>query len=293
MTMALSGSTLAASFGLALVGAFGAAAALLVLFVRVGARFAARHRERFERGVGARMREAFLFVDTARLLALQHLLTLSAALGAWWATSAWTAALGVAFGSALLPRLALARLRRRRIEAFRQQMPDALMLVAGGLRSGSGLMQALAQAAGELPAPARHEFGLLLREHRLGVSLDDALVSFGRRIPIEESVLFASALRIGSAAGGSMAATLESLADSMRRKLAIEGKIRALTAQGRLQAWVMGALPSLLAVVLFAVEPVAMRALVATWQGWLVCGVVGTLQAIGVLAIRRIVTIDV
>ncbi len=287
------GTSLAASLGLALFGVFGAAAVLFVLFVRFGARLAARHRERFERGVGARMREAFLFVDTTRLLAVQHLMTFFAALAAWWATGAWPAALAVAFGAALLPRLALARLRKRRIEAFRAQMPDALMLVAGGLRSGSGLMQALAQAAGELPPPARHEFGLLLREQRLGVSLDDALVSFGRRMPIEESVLFGSALRIGSAAGGSMAATLESLADSMRRKLSIEGKIRALTAQGRLQAWVMGALPSLLAVVLFAIEPVAMSALVTTWQGWLVCGVVGTLQAIGVLAIRRIVTIDV
>ncbi|HEY0877292.1 MAG TPA: type II secretion system F family protein [Zeimonas sp.] len=284
---------LGASLWLALVGAFGAAAALLVLFVRFGARFAARHRERFERGVGVRMREAFLFVDTTRLLALQHLFTLGAALAAWWATGAWQAALVVAFAAALLPRWALARLRRRRIEGFRQQMPDALMLVAGGLRSGSGLMPAIAQAADELPPPARHEFGLLLREHRLGVSLDDALASFGRRVPIEESVLFASALRIGSAAGGSMAATLESLADSMRRKLAIEGKIRALTAQGRLQALVMGALPSLLAVALFAIEPVAMRALVTTWHGWVVCAVVALLQVLGALAIRRIVAIDV
>jgi tight adherence protein B len=282
-----------ASLWLALIGAFGASAALLALFVRTGTRFAARHRERFERGVGVRMREAFLFVDTTRLFALQHLLTLFAAAAAWWIAGAWSAALGVALAAALLPRLALAWLRRRRIEAFRQQVPDALMLVAGGLRSGSGLMQALVQATGELAAPARHEFGLLLRQQRLGVSLDDALASFDRRMPIEESALFASALRIGSAAGGSMAATLESLADAMRRKLAIEGKIRALTAQGRLQAWVMGALPSLLAVVLFAVDPASMRALVTTWQGWAVCGTVAVLQAIGVLAIRRIVAIDV
>ncbi len=278
---------------LALVGAFGAASALLALVVRHGTRYAARHRERFEHGVGMRMREAFLFVDATRLFALQHLLTLSAALAAWWATNAWPAALAVAFAAALLPRGALAILRRRRLEAFRQQMPDALMLVAGGLRSGSGLMQALAQAASEIAPPARHEFGLLLREQRLGVSLDDALASFGRRVPIEESLLFASALRIGAAAGGSMAATLESLAESMRRKLAIEGKIRALTAQGRLQAWVMGALPALLAAVLFLIDPVSMRMLLASWQGWVVCAAVMLLQAIGFVAIRRIVAIDV
>jgi len=283
----------AASLGLALAGAFGAAVALLVLFARFGTSAAARHRERFERGVGARMRESFVFVDATRLFVMQHLLTLSVAAAAWWITSDWPAALAVAFAAALLPRFVLARLRRRRIEAFRRQLPDALMLVAGGLRSGSGLMQALAQVAAEMPAPVRNEFGLLLREQRLGVTLEEALASFGRRMPIEESVLFGCALCVGSAAGGSMASTLESLADSMRRKLAIEGKIRALTAQGRLQAWVMGALPSLLGAVLFAIEPVAMRALFTTWHGWLVCAVVLVLQAIGVFAIRRIVMIDV
>lgn len=289
--MNLSGSTLA--LAMAFAGAFGSAVALLVLVVRLTARYAVRHRERFERGVGARMHEAFLFVDTARLLVLQHLLTLSAALVAWWLTAAWHAALGVAFAAALLPRWTLARLRRGRVEAFRRQLPDFLMLIAGGLRSGSGLQQAIAQAAAEIGPPARHEFGLLLREQRLGASLGDALASFARRMPIEESVLFASALSIGAAAGGSMAATLESLADSMRRKLSIEGRIRALTAQGRLQAWVMSALPALLGAALFVVEPVAMRALVTTWQGWLVCAVVVSLQAAGFLAIRRIVAIDV
>lgn len=281
------------SLWLALMGAFGAAAAALALFVHIGMRNAAKHRERFEQGVGARMRDAFLFVDTTRLFALQHLLTGAAAIIAWWVSGAWQAALAVAVVAALLPRALLALLRRRRIEAFRRQLPDALMLIAGGLRSGSGLMQSIAQAAGEIPAPARHELALLLREQRLGVPLDDALTSFGRRLPIEESVLFVSALRIASAAGGSVAATLESLAESLRRKLAIEGKIRALTAQGRLQAWVMGALPALLAVALFAVEPDAMAPLLTTWHGLAVCGLVALLQAIGILSIRRIVAIDV
>ncbi len=281
------------SLSIALVGAFGAAVALLALGGPIGVRLAARHRERFEQGVGAQMREAFLFVEPARLLALQHLLVAVAAVVAGWASGAWQAALAVALAAAVLPRWGLSRLRGRRIEAFRQQMPDLLLLIAGGLRSGSGLGQALAQASAEIGLPARQELGLLLREQRLGVSLDEALASFARRMPIEEAVLFASALRIGSATGGAMADTLESLADATRRKLSIEGKIRALTAQGRLQAWVMGALPALLALVLFGIEPIAMRALVTTWQGWAVCASVLALQTLGIFAIRRIVAIDV
>jgi len=285
----------ASSIGLwpVLFAVFAGAAALLGLGTLLGRRFAQRHRERFERAVGARMRESFLFVDTARLFVLQHLAAAAATLAAWVLSGYWQMALLVALGAGALPSLLLRRLRRRRLEAFRQQMPDLLMLVAGGLRAGSGLGQALGQAAAEIELPARQELGLLLREQRLGVGLDEALGGLARRMPIEETTLFASALRIGAESGGSMAATLESLAEAMRRKLAIEGKIRALTAQGRLQAWVMGALPAVLAVLLFLVEPVAMRALVDTWQGWAVSATVVALQAAGVAMIRRIVAIDV
>lgn len=278
---------------LVLFAVFAGAAALLALGTLLGRRFARQHRERFERAIGVRMRESFLFVDTARLFVLQHLATAAAALAAWVLTGHWQPALLVALAAGALPSLLLRRLRRRRIEAFRQQMPDLLMLVAGGLRAGSGLGQALAQAAAEIELPARQEIGLLLREQRLGVALDEALGGLARRMPIEETTLFASALRIGAESGGSMAATLESLAEAMRRKLAIEGKIRALTAQGRLQAWVMGTLPAVLAALLFLVEPVAMRALVDTWQGWAVSATVIALQAAGVAMIRRIVAIDV
>ncbi|HMM52935.1 MAG TPA: type II secretion system F family protein [Burkholderiaceae bacterium] len=276
-----------------LFAVFAGAAALLGLGTLLGSRFARRHRERFERAVGVRMRESFLFVDTARLFVLQHLAAAAATLAAWVLSGHWQVALAVALAAGAMPSLLLRRLRKRRIEAFRQQMPDLLMLVAGGLRAGSGLGQALAQAAAEIELPARQEIGLLLREQRLGVGLGEALAGLTRRMPIEETTLFASALRIGAESGGSMAATLESLAEAMRRKLAIEGKIRALTAQGRLQAWVMGALPGVLAVLLFLVEPVAMRALVDTWQGWVVSATVLALQAMGVAMIRRIVAIDV
>ncbi len=276
-----------------LAAAFAAAAALLGLVFALAQRFGRRHRERFEQAVGGRMREAFLFVDTARLFVLQHALAAAASALAWLLSGSWLAALAVALGLGALPAVLLRRVRSRRREAFRRQMPDLLMLMAGGLRAGSGLGPALALAASEIGPPARQELGLLLREQRLGVPLDDALGAFARRMPIEETQLFASALRIGTESGGGMAGTLESLADATRRKLAIEGKIRALTAQGRLQAWVMGALPGVLALLLWLVEPAAMSALIDTWQGWIVCAGVAILQGIGIAMIRRIVEIDV
>ncbi|MGD9946083.1 MAG: type II secretion system F family protein [Burkholderiaceae bacterium] len=272
---------------------FAAAAALLALGSLLARQYAGRHRERFERAVGSRLRDSFLFIDPARLLALNHLLTLAAVGLVWWLSGRWQMALLAALAAAALPGWVLRRLRRRRIEAFRQQMPDLLMLIAGGLHAGCGLGQSLAQAAAEIGLPAKQELGLLLREQRLGVTLDQGLASLARRVPIEETVLFASALRIGAETGGNMAGPFESLAEATRRKLALEGKIRALTAQGRLQAAVMGALPAGLALLLFLVEPDAMAPLLETWQGWLVCLLVVVLQIIGVMMIRRIVAIDI
>lgn len=276
-----------------LLAVFVSTAALLALGVQLARRSGRRHRERFEHAIGAGMRESFLFVDTARLFLLQHAFAAGATLAAWLATGQWTLALVAALAAGALPSWLLRHPRRRRREAFRQQMPDLLMLMAGGLRAGSGLGEALARAAQEIGPPARQEIGLLLRERRLGVGLEPALAGLVRRMPIEESTLFASALRIGSEAGGGMADTLESLADAMRRTLAIEGKVRALTAQGRLQAWVMGALPAVLAGLLHAVDPSSMAVLFETWQGWAVLAAVVALQAVGVVLIRRIVAIDV
>ena len=93
--------------------------------------------------------------------------------------------------------------------------------------------------------------------------------------------------------GGDLAEVLERLSGSLRRKLAIEDKIQSLTAQGRLQGWIMALLPAAVAVALFAIEPVAMQPLVSTWQGWSVCALVLGLQGAGLYFIRRIVAIDV
>jgi tight adherence protein B len=90
-----------------------------------------------------------------------------------------------------------------------------------------------------------------------------------------------------------LAETLEALAEAMRRKIAIEGRIRALTAQGRLQGWAMGLLPLLCGAALWVIEPVAMSALLTTWYGWATCAFVALMQLLGLYFLRRVMRIDV
>jgi tight adherence protein B len=254
---------------------------------------ARRHRERFERTVDRSLRGAFLFVDPGSLHRMSMLLAIVITLVAWVLSANPIVAIVAALAAGALPGLAVARIRRRHVDAFRQQIPDLLMLIAGALRAGNGLAQALAGAAAEIAPPARQELALMLREQRLGATLAESLAGLQRRLRVEETALFASALRIGTESGGNVADALESLADATRRKLAIEGKIRALTAQGRLQAWVMTMLPAGVAALLGAFDPEAMRPLLADWRGWVVCAAVALMQVAGFLTIRRLVAIEI
>ena len=254
---------------------------------------ARRWRERFDADLGAGLRQSFVYLDLGRLFRL-NLATLAVVgtVAAVTTGQPLAAALAV-FSAGALPGVGLAWMRRRRLARLAAQWPDATMMVAGGLRAGSSLPQAIAQAARELPSPTGRELDLVAREQRLGVGMDAAMASLERRVPLDGVVLFAAAVRIAQESGGNLAETLERLADTLRRKAAVEGRIDALTAQGRLQGWVMAGLPLAVGGALFAIEPHAMRPLLTTWQGWGVCALVLVLEALGLHAIRRIVDIDV
>jgi tight adherence protein B len=263
--------------------------ALFHLLRRGGARW----RDRFRADLGAGLRQSFVYLDVGRLFRLNVAAMCGLGLLALVLTGEPLLALVLAAGAGAMPGAALAWMRARRLANLRAQLPDAVMLVAGALRAGSSLPQSIAQAARELPSPAGREFDLVVREQRLGVGLDASMSGLERRAPLEDVTLFAAAVRIAQESGGNLAETLERLAETLRRKAAVEGKIDALTAQGRLQGWVMTALPVIVGAALVMIEPQAMRPLWVTWQGWAVCAGIVALLALGLHVIRRIVDIDV
>jgi tight adherence protein B len=276
-----------------MLAAFIAAASGFAALVSLSVRLARSHRDRFEVVVGRSLRDAFLFVDPASLRRLNLWLAIAASAIAFLVSASPVVALVVAIASAAVPGSLIARLRRRHLQAFRRQIPDFLMMLSGSLRAGNGLSQAMSGVVAGIGSPARQELGLVLREQRLGASLADSLAGLQRRLRLEETMLFACALRIGTESGGNLADALQTLADSTRRKLALEDKIAALTAQGRLQAWVMGLLPVGIAMVLGVFDPDSMRPLVADWRGWMVCAGVAAMQVAGFLMIRRLVAIEI
>lgn len=192
-----------------------------------------------------------------------------------------------------LPRLLFAILRKRRAVAINNALPDALSQLASAMRAGATFTVALQGLTEEDAGPLGEELSLMLREHRIGARMDDALDNLAERVQSEEMDLVVSAVLIAQDVGGNLAEILQGLATSIRRKLEMEGKIAALTSQGMLQGYVVSALPFGLLGVMCLVEPDATLPIFNSVLGWLTLSVMAVMQCCGALMIKKIVTIEV
>lgn len=238
------------------------------------------------------LKDAFIRMDAKTLFMIHvSMMILAAVLG-----FLWIGLIGMVMLVPLvaaLPGFVMKIVRIKRADRFVYQLPDCLTAIASSLRAGTNLSRALEQVAEQQPAPISQEFSVVLSEYRMGKKLDDSLRDMYERIPRQEVELMNSAISISRSVGGNLADTLDTLAKTLREKAQIEGKIKALTAMGRMQGWVVGLMPVGVALMLFKQEPEGMKALIYEPVGW---GVLGVLVALGILAvvmIRKIVNIDV
>lgn len=252
-----------------------------------------KYRAEFTEKAKFQAEEFFLFIDPKKLFAANLALMLLGAVVVWVLTGAAALAAPAFFVLGLFPRILYAGLRKRRLKKFESQLPDALMMISGGLRAGSSLSSATQQLVAEAQNPMAQEFSLMLREQRLGVTVEQSLNNLARRVPTQTTTLVVSAMRIANETGGGLAETLERTSNTIRSRLQMEGKIEALTAQGKLQAWVVGALPVMLMLVLNKMEPEAMDMIWHTPIGWATLVVLAFLEFMGVYLIRKITAIDV
>ncbi|MES2935072.1 MAG: type II secretion system F family protein, partial [Pseudomonadota bacterium] len=147
----------------------------------------------------------------------------------------------------LLPRYLFKRRKAKRLKQIEEALPNSLMMIASSLRAGSALPVAIQILVREQPGPLGQEFAILLREQKLGVDFDSAMQTMADRIAIPDFHLVSVALRVSREVGGNLAEILDSLANTIRNKAILEGKIKALTAQGTIQGIVMALLPFVIA----------------------------------------------
>ena len=206
---------------------------------------------------------------------------------------ALAAGLVLAAAASLAPRWVLARLRVVRRRRFEQQLVDALMTIGNALRAGFSIRQSFEMVVREGQNPIAQEFGLFLQQTRMGVRFEDALDALSRRVGSEDLDLTIVAIETARQTGGNVTEVFDRLAATIRERNRVQGRLRSLTAQGRLQAIVVGLMPAFLALALMVLDPDLIGGFFRSPLGMLLGLLVIVLEVSGFLLIRRIVTIDV
>ena len=191
------------------------------------------------------------------------------------------------------PTLVLRFLARRRAGKFESQLPDSLLLVATSLSTGFSLQQALDAVARDAPEPTAKELSRALAEARIGADVADALERVGARMSSLNMEWASMAIRIQRQVGGNLAETLRTTAATLREREALRRQVRALSAEGRLSAYILIALPIFLFLYLLKVNYGYIQLLWTTPLGWFMT--IGGLvfMAIGIVWMRRVVKVEV
>jgi tight adherence protein B len=194
---------------------------------------------------------------------------------------------------AALPLAWLLLRRRSRFKAFAKQMPDALELISRALRAGHSLASGFNLVAEEMRPPIGKEFQRVFEEQNLGIPLETALDTLSERIPNLDLRFFATAVILQRQTGGDLAEILDKIGYLVRERFKIWGQVQALTGEGRLSGIVLLALPPVLFVVVYRLNPEYMIPLFTDPLGrkMLAGGIV--MQLLGAIVIKKIINIKV
>ncbi len=257
-----------------------------------GRKFYGEYEEVFKDTATTNMEDMFLFFDPQRLF-MFNVIALIIIPTITFILFGSISALVVFFILLVGPFQIYKGMRKRRLKAFERQLPEALTMVSGSLAAGASLNMAMEALIKDQPAPLSQEFMLFIREQRIGVEFEHSLREMERRLPIPDFIMFTAALRISREIGGNLGETLDTLAETLRRKATMEGKIESLTAQGRMQGYVMTALPIFLGIILYFLEPEAMGMLFTTPAGWGTVTLIFVMEVIGYVFIKKVTNINV
>ncbi|HEY6957764.1 MAG TPA: type II secretion system F family protein [Candidatus Limnocylindria bacterium] len=187
-------------------------------------------------------------VTPGDVLIAAALTTLSLGGVAWFISSDLFIGLMGAIVGAMAPFVWLRWQRGRRRATFVQQLPNTVSLLASMVRGGNTFLQALEHVGQESEEPTRSAMSLVVREIGLGASQEDALDRLSQRFPSDDVTLLVASVNVHHQIGGALSGILERIAETLRERVRLQGEIRTLTAAQRLSAYVLAALPVLVAI---------------------------------------------
>jgi tight adherence protein B len=247
----------------------------------------------YETVVGKELRRLFLNTSIDQFVFI-HLMTILGAIGLGYFFVGgifWTLVSGIV--GVILPRFYLKWRWKKRIEEVDSQVEEAMVYMSNSFKANPSLPEAIGDVTNSMPPPISEELEVVLREYQLGTPLDEALINLQNRMPARNLELAVSAIRIGRAVGGNIPEILEDIANTIRESYRLRQVIETQTAQGRLQAWVMGLMPAAVCGLFYLLDPELIRPLFETLGGYIILAIAIVLNIIGVYFILKVIDIRV
>jgi tight adherence protein B len=206
--------------------------------------------------------------------------------------AAWLLPVILLIAVLIVARLVVSMRTTKRRGLFADQLDDTLQLVASGLRAGHSLVRALDAVAREAESPTAEEFARVVNENRLGRDVSDALTDVATRMRSDDLAWVAQAVAVHREVGGNLGEVLDHAGETIRERGRIRRQVKALSAEGRVSAYILIALPVFVAVLLAVVSPHYIGQLVTTPLGWVLLGISLVLFVVGTIWMRRVVRVD-
>ncbi len=211
----------------------------------------------------------------------------------WMLTSSLIVAIGVGSVACIAPVLFILRKRKARLHRFEEIFPDALEFVSRSMRAGHAFSVSLEMIHREFQEPVAGEFRRTFEEHNLGLPIEIALQKLATRVPSLDVHFFVSAVLLQKRTGGNLAEILDKLAYVIRERFKLRGRIRAVSAHGKMTATALSAIPAAVAVLMFYTNPDYVKFFFKDDTGNIMLGSAVFLQMVGYLIMKKIVNIEV
>lgn len=254
----------------------------------------AREKGVYEKVIGKELYRLFLDISPQEFFLLHMLLFFAMiGLGSFFLDDWISGTLVGGFAGIMGPRLWLQNRWKGRITEINEQVEESMIYMANSFKANPALPDAIQDVINSMGPPITQEFSVLLKEYKLGTPLDTALINMQNRVPARNLQLAVSALLIGRTVGGNIPKILEDIASTIRESYRLERVIDTQTAQGKMQAWVMGLMPAVVIGMFYLMDPELITPLFETLWGYLILAVAAILNVIGVVFILKIVRIEV
>ena len=192
-----------------------------------------------------------------------------------------------------LPRWFVTFRRARRVKAFLNEFPNALDIIVRAVKSGLPLNDAVRLIANESPEPVKTEFRRIVDSQQMGLSIPDATLRMPETMPCTEASFFGIVIQIQSQAGGNLSEALGNLSRVLRDRKKMKAKVQALSMEAKASAAIIGALPFIVALMVYLSSPNYIMPLFTTSTGHLILGVSGIWMSIGIFVMRKMMNFEV